>query len=139
MNHTRFADWVTIWVVHLLEQTERGGPNYQTVLSVHSCSSWFCLTFDPIFIIGSKLTRLIYNNMTYNREEGSLNIDLAIPEAGFEYIGRLRLPSNPGSGIDLMDFIWMSGKPYFGYFIKVSAQELEVSFLSHVWFLSQLL
>ena len=95
--------------------------------------------FDSIFILGSKLTRLIYNNMTYNREEGSLNIDLAIPEAGFEYIGRLRLPSNPGSGIDLMDFIWMSGKPYFGYFIKVSAQKLEVSFLSHVWFLSQLL
>ena len=26
MNHTRFADWVTIWVVHLPERTEKAGP-----------------------------------------------------------------------------------------------------------------
>ena len=25
-NHTRFADWVTIWVVHLPERTETGWP-----------------------------------------------------------------------------------------------------------------
>ena len=29
MNHMRFADLVTIWVVHLLEWTEIGGPNYR--------------------------------------------------------------------------------------------------------------
>ena len=28
MNHTRFADWVTIWVLHFLERAETGGPNY---------------------------------------------------------------------------------------------------------------
>ena len=29
MDHTRFADWVSIWVVHLIqEQTKVGGPNY---------------------------------------------------------------------------------------------------------------
>ena len=28
MNHTRFADWVTMWVVHLPERTETGGLNY---------------------------------------------------------------------------------------------------------------
>ena len=29
MNPTRFAYWVTIWVVHLPEQTKPGGPNYR--------------------------------------------------------------------------------------------------------------
>ena len=29
MNHTRFADWVTTWVVHLPEWTETGGHNYR--------------------------------------------------------------------------------------------------------------
>ena len=28
MNHTRFADWVTIWVAHLPERTETNWPNY---------------------------------------------------------------------------------------------------------------
>ena len=45
MNHTRLADWVTIWVVHLLEQTELIIPSDQTVLAVHNCSSWFGLFF----------------------------------------------------------------------------------------------
>ena len=42
MNHTRFADWVTNWVVHLPERTETGGlitASEQTVKVVHSCSS----------------------------------------------------------------------------------------------------
>ena len=29
MKHKRFADWVTIWVAHLPERTETGGPNYR--------------------------------------------------------------------------------------------------------------
>ena len=44
MDHTRFADWVTIWVVHLLKRTEMGGPNYRiglTVGGMHSCNGWF--------------------------------------------------------------------------------------------------
>ena len=28
MNHTRFANWVTIWVEHFPEWTKMGGPNY---------------------------------------------------------------------------------------------------------------
>ena len=28
MNHTRFSDWVTFWVVHLLEQIQMGRPYY---------------------------------------------------------------------------------------------------------------
>ena len=28
MNHTKLADYITIWVVHLPERTETGGPNY---------------------------------------------------------------------------------------------------------------
>ena len=28
MDHIRFAKWVTIWVVYLLERTNAGGPNY---------------------------------------------------------------------------------------------------------------
>ena len=29
MNHTRYADWVTIWVVHLPQWTETGGFKYR--------------------------------------------------------------------------------------------------------------
>ena len=28
MNNITFADWVTLWVVHLLERTETDWPNY---------------------------------------------------------------------------------------------------------------
>ena len=47
MNHTRVADWVTIWVVHLPERTETGGLNYR-MRAVHSwfrtkvCDFWQC-------------------------------------------------------------------------------------------------
>ena len=29
MNHTRFADWVTIWIVHLPDLTDTGEANYR--------------------------------------------------------------------------------------------------------------
>ena len=57
MDHTRFANWVTIRVVHLLEQTIMGEPNYHIgpgCAAVHNCNSWFSLIlhkkkvcFDP--------------------------------------------------------------------------------------------
>ena len=42
MNHARFADWVTIWIVHLPERTETGGSQLVwQVCTVHSsnCTS----------------------------------------------------------------------------------------------------
>ena len=30
MNYTKFVDWVTIWVVHLLERTKPEWPYYLT-------------------------------------------------------------------------------------------------------------
>ena len=47
-NHTKFADWVTIWLVHLPERTEaslitasdQNNRSEQTVRGLHSCNSW---------------------------------------------------------------------------------------------------
>ena len=70
-------------------------------------------------VLGSNLNRLIYNNMTYNSAEKSLKMDFAIPEAGIEYKWRLQPPISPGSGFEIMDFLWMQNWPYVGFFIKV--------------------
>ena len=43
MNHTRFADWVTIWLVHLPERAGLITTSDQTERAVHSCNSWFVL------------------------------------------------------------------------------------------------
>ena len=29
MNHTKFVDWVTIWLVHFPKQTKSDRPNYR--------------------------------------------------------------------------------------------------------------
>ena len=49
MNHKRFADWITILVVHLLEWT--GRPNYligPDVCTLHSCNSWYDSTIKAL-------------------------------------------------------------------------------------------
>ena len=48
MNHTRFADSVTLWVVHLSERTETGGPittSDQTVRVVYAAIAGSCNMF----------------------------------------------------------------------------------------------
>ena len=41
MGHTRFADWVRIWVVHLPELTGTGGPNYLAALAGYLIQTQF--------------------------------------------------------------------------------------------------
>ena len=47
---TRLVDWVTIWIVHLLERTKTGliTAYDQTVRAVHSCNSLFVVTFQTV-------------------------------------------------------------------------------------------
>ena len=40
MNHSRFADWVTIWVVHLPKRVCLVAALDQTVRATHSCNWW---------------------------------------------------------------------------------------------------
>ena len=47
MNHMRFADWVTIWVVHLPEWTETG------MAKLPPCIAAIAVTFLLIFILSS--------------------------------------------------------------------------------------
>ena len=48
MNHTRFADWVTIWRAHVPERTELAGPNNRIG---PDCAGHACIAA----IAGSKL------------------------------------------------------------------------------------
>ena len=49
-NHMRFVDWVTIWIIHILERTKTGliAASDQTVRAVHSCNSLFVATFHTV-------------------------------------------------------------------------------------------
>ena len=49
MNRTRFADWVTIWIIHLPDRPQTSRPNHcigPDCRAMYSCNSWF----DSIYI-----------------------------------------------------------------------------------------
>ena len=52
MDHTRFAYWVTIWIVHL---TGLIAASDQTVRAILSCNSWFI----PLNILGNIVIRIV--------------------------------------------------------------------------------